>query len=301
LRTQRELAKSLCGIFVVGISMAGCTTVPQPTAKPAHRATSTAAGAKVTYNYTQEDRECLKRAMYSESEHSDRNGYLAVGTVVANRLTSPAYPKTICGVVSQEKQFAPGVMTRAISPISEPDLDAAADAILLRGERHPALQSAMFFHTQGLKYGYRNMHYVAVAGGNAFYEKRARDGSLETPAPLPAYEVAMNYVPEQPAIAGQFDVLLPVTGPIPTLIETPATAPVVATSSIPDAAVAPPTTIAVPTPRPAFDTAYLRLDPEPAAVPVPMPAAAAAPEKDLGTIEMQSVVKETEEPSPRSR
>jgi spore germination cell wall hydrolase CwlJ-like protein len=273
--------------------MAGCTTVPQPTAKPAHRVTRAGQATKVTYNYTREDRECLKRAMYSESEHSDRNGYLAVGTVVANRLTSPAYPKTICGVVSQERQFAPGVMTRAISPISEPDLDATADAILLRGERHPDLQSAMFFHTQGLKYGYPNMHYVAVAGGNAFYEKRAQDGTLETPAPLPAYEVAMNYVPAQPAIAGQFDMLLPVTGPIPTLIDTPTAAPVNAVASAPDAAVAPP--IAVPTPRPAFDTAYLRLDPDPAAAAVPA-------EKDLGSVEtVGSVIRESQAPLPRSR
>ena len=295
MRTQRELAKSLSGIVVVGLTMAGCTTVPQPTAKPAHRVTSAGQGTKVTYNYTQEDRECLKRAMYLESEHSDRNGYLAVGTVVANRLTSPAYPKTICGVVSQERQFAPGVMTRAISPISEPDLDATADAILVRGERHPALQSAMFFHTQGLKYGYRNMHYVAVAGGNAFYEKRAQDGTLETPAPLPAYEVAMNYVPEQPAIAGQFDVLLPVTGPIPTLIETPTAAPTDPTASATETAVAPPTMVAVPTPRPAFDTAYLRLDPDPAAAAVPAG-------KDLGSVEtVGSIIKENQEPLPRSR
>jgi spore germination cell wall hydrolase CwlJ-like protein len=294
LRTQRELAKSLSGVFVVGVALVGCTTVPQPTAKPAHRVTSAGQATKVTYNYTHEDRECLKRAMYSESEHSDRNGYLAVGTVVANRLTSPAYPKTICGVVSQERQFAPGVMTRAISPISEPDLDAAADAIL-HGERHPDVRSAMFFHTQGLKYGYRNMHYVAVAGGNAFYEKRALDGTLETPAPLPAYEVAMNYVPEQPAITGQFDVLLPVTGPIPTLIETPTAAPLNAVGSAPDAAVAPPTTVAVPTPRPAFDTAYLRLDPDPAAAAVPAG-------KDLGSVEtVESVIRESQEPLPRSR
>ena len=29
----------------------------------------------------------------------------------------------------------------------------------------------MFFHTAGLHFPYRNMHYILVAGGNAFYEK----------------------------------------------------------------------------------------------------------------------------------
>ncbi len=30
----------------------------------------------------------------------------------------------------------------------------------------------MYFHTAGHRFPYTNMHYVAVAGGNAFYEKR---------------------------------------------------------------------------------------------------------------------------------
>jgi hypothetical protein len=30
----------------------------------------------------------------------------------------------------------------------------------------------MFFHTAGRTYGFSNMHYVAVAGGNAFYERK---------------------------------------------------------------------------------------------------------------------------------
>ena len=31
----------------------------------------------------------------------------------------------------------------------------------------------MFFHTAGYSFPYRNMHYVVVAGGNAFYQKRS--------------------------------------------------------------------------------------------------------------------------------
>ena len=54
------------------------------------------------------------------------------------------------------------------------------DAILA-GERHPKLGRAMHFHIAGRRYPYGNMHYVAVAGGNAFYEKR-KPGAPETPA-----------------------------------------------------------------------------------------------------------------------
>jgi spore germination cell wall hydrolase CwlJ-like protein len=43
---------------------------------------------------------------------------------------------------------------------------------VLDGARHPGVKSAKFFHTAGLRFPYRNMHYVLEAGGNEFYEKR---------------------------------------------------------------------------------------------------------------------------------
>ena len=58
----------------------------------------------------------------------------------------------------------------------------AAQAVL-KGERHPKIyKEVMFFHTAGYRYPYDNMHYVVVAGGNSFYEKRRRmRGMSNTP------------------------------------------------------------------------------------------------------------------------
>lgn len=123
--------------------------------------------------YSGKERECLARAMFFESHRSSREGLIAVGTVVINRVKSGEYANTICGVVGQKNQFAPGVLTRRMNSKALPDVMAAADAVLA-GERHPALGKAKFFHQAGLKFPYKNMHYVAVAGGNAFYEKRSR-------------------------------------------------------------------------------------------------------------------------------
>lgn len=150
--------------------------------------------SKKVYTYSAADRDCLKRVMYFESEQSSRKGLMAVGTVVMNRLTSSAYPDTICEVVNQKRQFAPGVMTRKIHPTAIANLEEAADA-LLRGERNPDVKSAMFFHTDGLSFPYDNMHYVTVAGGNAFYEKRGREGKLQTPPPQSASEYILAYAP----------------------------------------------------------------------------------------------------------
>ena len=279
MRAEISFGKSLIGILFVGLAATGCTTTP----KPAATAAKTKQPAKVTFNYTNKDRDCLQRAMYFESQHSDEDGYMAVGTVVMNRLTSGAYPPSICGVVAQEKQFAPGVMTREVKPQAETELATAADAIL-KGARHPAVKDAMFFHTDGLKFPYNNMHYVAVAGGNAFYEKRGADGMLQTPPPLPAYEVAMNYVPGESMPPPQFEALIPsevpvplpapdpmatastmsainatptarmapIANPMPMQITAPVTSP--ETSIEPD----PGMPIAIPIPRPAFDSVMLR-------------------------------------------
>lgn len=128
------------------------------------------------------DRECMTRAMYFESNRSSPDGMLAVGTTVMNRVAARGYPKTVCGVVGQPGQFASGVLTRSMNPRQAARVAEVADAVL-GGARHPQVGDAMFFHTLGYSFPYTNMRYVAVAGGNAFYEKvRPGEG---TPAPMP--------------------------------------------------------------------------------------------------------------------
>ena len=115
--------------------------------------------------------ECMERAMFFESNRSSRDGMIAVGSVVMNRVTSPEFPNTVCGVVAQRGQFARGIMTRPMKSPAMPLVRQAARSVL-RGERHPMIGRAQFFHTAGHRFAYDNMHYVLVAGGNAFYEKR---------------------------------------------------------------------------------------------------------------------------------
>jgi spore germination cell wall hydrolase CwlJ-like protein len=116
------------------------------------------------------ERECLMRAMFFESDRSSEDGMLAVGTVVMNRVGQPGYPGTICGVVGQPGQFADGVLDRNMSGPSVALASAVAGRVLA-GERNPVLHYVQHFHTAGLTFPYTNMHYVLVAGGNAFYEK----------------------------------------------------------------------------------------------------------------------------------
>lgn len=126
--------------------------------------------------------ECMERAMYFESHQSSREGLIAVGTVVMNRVNSDRYPNTVCEVVQQRNQFAPGIMTRKMNARSMPLVSEAARSVL-RGERHPMVQNAMFFHAANYRAGYSNMHYVLTAGGNAFYERRS-PAQVTQPVPL---------------------------------------------------------------------------------------------------------------------
>lgn len=132
--------------------------------------------------FSSRDHECMARAMFFESNRSSRDGMIAVGSVVMNRLDSGKWGDSVCGVVGAPRQFAPGVMTRRLDSRALPDVMEAAEAVL-KGERHPRIyKDVMFFHTAGHRFRYNNMHYVAVAGGNSFYEKRRRmRGQANTP------------------------------------------------------------------------------------------------------------------------
>ncbi|TPJ56298.1 MULTISPECIES: cell wall hydrolase [unclassified Mesorhizobium] len=143
--------------------------------------------------HTPKDRECLERVMFFESNRSSRDGMIAVGTVVMNRLRSGKHGDTICAVVGERGQFAPGVMTRPMNSRAMPDVEEAADAVL-KGERKAKLKNTMYFHTAGLRFPYKNMHYTMVAGGNAFYEKRGRNWQ-----PLPDEPTVAVASAEQPA------------------------------------------------------------------------------------------------------
>jgi spore germination cell wall hydrolase CwlJ-like protein len=124
--------------------------------------------------------------MYFESNRSSRDGMIAVGSVVTNRVQSDDFPNTVCAVVSQKNQFAPGVMTKTMSGQAQTLAEASASAVL-RGEQHPNVGSARFFHAAWYNANFNNIHYVLTAGGNAFYEKR-RPENVTTPNPLPQIE-----------------------------------------------------------------------------------------------------------------
>lgn len=194
--TRSATTLPLLGLLLAVPSLGGCNTYAG-----APIVTGSTLAAKPV-SVTDEERDCLGRAMYFESNRSDAEGLLAVGTVVMNRLEAAAFPNGgICAVVGQPRQFAPGVLTKKMDEKSLQKVAEVTDAVL-DGQRHPKVGRAMYFHTAGLRFPYNNMHYVAVAGGNAFYEKR-KPGAVEQaepPAPATVLAFASADVPPAPTM-----------------------------------------------------------------------------------------------------
>jgi spore germination cell wall hydrolase CwlJ-like protein len=174
LIAARWKASVLVGAVLSPFMLAGCSQTTSHGMSVADLTDSIGPTKVRPYRYTARDKECMERVMFFESNRSSRDGMIAVGTVVMNRLRSGKHGDSVCAVVGERGQFAPGVMTRRMNSRALPDVQEAAEAVL-KGERHAKMRSAMYFHTAGLKFPYNNMHYVAVAGGNAFYEKRGRN------------------------------------------------------------------------------------------------------------------------------
>ncbi len=166
----RKMAVALLGAVLAVSSLSGCS-------RRAERTTVISSSAQ----------ECLARAMYFESNRSSRDGMVAVGSVVMNRVASDRFPGEVCAVVGQKGQFAPGVLSRAMGEAGPRAMAMALAASVLAGERHPRIGNAMFFHQKDYRFSYRNMHYVLTTGGNAFYEKRPPE-EVTQPVPLPQTE-----------------------------------------------------------------------------------------------------------------
>lgn len=53
-----------------------------------------------------EEYTCMVEAIHFEAKGEDTVGKASVANVILNRVDSPRFPDTICGVVKQEKQFS---------------------------------------------------------------------------------------------------------------------------------------------------------------------------------------------------
>ncbi|MCX5497505.1 cell wall hydrolase [Kaistia dalseonensis] len=127
------------------------------------------------------EQKCLATAIYFEARGESEKGELAVAQVVINRLKNPAYPKTICGVVYQNKdmrnacQFSfacDGIKDRITDEASWARAQALAKEVVYQDNWwNPNVGSATHYHANYVKPRWaRTMKKMQKIGHHIFYK-----------------------------------------------------------------------------------------------------------------------------------
>jgi len=125
---------------------------------------------------------CMADNIYYEAATEPIEGKLAVGIVVMNRTSHPAFPKDPCQVIYQRNTFYQSVVCqfswlcdgsvgrRPINPrLYEESMDAAK-MVLLEGFRLPSLKDALFYHADYVNPRWGKVQ-VAKIGRHIFYKQ----------------------------------------------------------------------------------------------------------------------------------
>ncbi len=122
--------------------------------------------------------ECLTEAIYFEARGESLDGQIAVAEVILNRVDSPLYPRTICGVVKQRGgggcQFSyvcDGRADRMRDKVSADRAGRIARA-MLDGAPRVLTDGATHFHTRGVKPSWsKRFAKTAAIGAHLFYRQ----------------------------------------------------------------------------------------------------------------------------------
>ena len=131
--------------------------------------------------FEERERRCLATAIYFEARGESIEGQIAVGQVVLNRVRSPQFPETICGVVYQG-QMAPGCQfSFACDGKSDKPRDdaqwAQAQALakkITSGQVWlPEIGYSTYYHANYVRPGWvGDMSKIDKIGRHIFYKKR---------------------------------------------------------------------------------------------------------------------------------
>lgn len=126
---------------------------------------------------------CLKEAIYHEARGEDILGQFAVAEVILNRVDSPFYPDTICGVVHQNAHmmnacqfsYACNGRSRAMSDRQARAVAAQIADILMSGAPRELTEGATHFHAARVSPSWaRSFDQTARIGEHIFYRQPTR-------------------------------------------------------------------------------------------------------------------------------
>jgi spore germination cell wall hydrolase CwlJ-like protein len=120
------------------------------------------------------DLQCLTTALYFEARGEPVAGQAAVAEVILNRVDSPLYPASVCGVVGQGCQFSyacDGRPDRMADPAARA-VAARIAAAMLAGTPRLLTHGATHFHTPAVRPSWsRRFLRTATIGDHHFYRQ----------------------------------------------------------------------------------------------------------------------------------
>ena len=149
---------------------------PAPAGKPALFAYSDAWLATLPAPAGDRDWDCLRRAVYFESRGEELQGQFAVAEVILNRVASPGFPKTVCGVVHAAgggacafSYICDGVADDMRDPVSA-DRAGRIARVMLDGAPRALTLGATYFHARWSRPAWGHVVQTAAIGGHLFYK-----------------------------------------------------------------------------------------------------------------------------------
>ena len=125
--------------------------------------------------------ECLAKAVYFEARGEPLDGQRAVAEVILNRVDSPRFPSTVCGVVTQGNrsgcQFSYHCSGRSLAIREQAAYSRATRvaASALAGRPRVLTDGATYFHTRAVRPGWsKRFTRTAQIGQHIFYRQDQR-------------------------------------------------------------------------------------------------------------------------------
>lgn len=120
---------------------------------------------------TKADVQCLAKNIYMEARGETLEGQIAVAQVTMNRVRSPQFRNTVCGVVYAPYQFSWTIdKTKRVRNMKAwQDAQKIAKAVLSNTVKLPNF-NALYFHTHQVNPRWnRSKRIIAVIGNHIFY------------------------------------------------------------------------------------------------------------------------------------
>jgi len=120
--------------------------------------------------------QCLTNALYHEARGETIKGQFAVAEVILNRVDSPAYPRSVCGVVNQgggggcQFSFTCDGKSDRVNEKAAWTRAGKIARLMLDGAPRALTQGATHFHTVGVRPSWsRSFARTAAIGAHLFY------------------------------------------------------------------------------------------------------------------------------------